>query len=252
MEAYTGFAEVYDTFMDNVPYETWGKCVHNMLQKYNVKDGLMLDLGCGTGTLTEYFAKIGYDMIGIDISYDMLNIAINKRFASGLDILYLEQDMREFELYGTVRAVISICDSLNYILAYDELVEVFRLVNNYLDPRGIFVFDINTIYKYEQIGDSVIAENRDECSFIWENTWHEQEKINEYDLSIFVKGEDGRYDRFAETHYQKGYTLEQIKNAIREAGMEFVEAQDAVSGKEPCETSERIYVIAREHGKEKC
>ena len=111
VEAYTSFAAVYDTFMDNVPYEEWGEYIHGMLCKYGVEDGIVLDLGCGTGTMTEILAGYGYDMIGVDNSEDMLELAMEKRIESGHDILYLLQDMREFELYGTVRAVVSVCDS---------------------------------------------------------------------------------------------------------------------------------------------
>ena len=146
MEAYTNFAEVYDLFMDNIPYEDWCSYVTGLLKEHGVKDGLILDLGCGTGSLTELLAVAGYDMIGVDNSEDMLQIAMDKRAESGKDILYLLQDMREFELYGTVKAVLSICDCINYILEYKDLVEVFRLVNNYLDPGGVFIFDLNTVY----------------------------------------------------------------------------------------------------------
>ena len=142
MEAYTGFAEVYDVFQDNVPYEEWCAYVTGLLAEYGVSDGLILDMGCGTGSLTELLAKAGYDMIGIDNSGEMLQIAMNKSRDSGLDILYLQQDMREFELYGTVRAVVSICDSMNYIMEYGDLVQVFRLVNNYLDPKGVFILSL--------------------------------------------------------------------------------------------------------------
>ena len=136
MEAYTGFAQVYDDFMDNVPYEEWCGYVCGILEEYGIRDGLVLDLGCGTGRMTRLLRRRGYDMIGVDLSGEMLEIA---REAEGEDtsILYLQQDMREFELYGTVRAVVCLCDSLNYILDPDELRRVFALVNNYLDPGGI-------------------------------------------------------------------------------------------------------------------
>lgn len=130
MEAYTSFAQVYDLFQDNVPYEEWAAYLTALLKEYGAEDGLVLDLGCGTGSMTQLLAKAGYDMIGADNSEEMLEIAMEKRAAAGLDILYLLQDMREFELYGTVRAVVSICDSMNYILDPDDLVQVFRLVNN--------------------------------------------------------------------------------------------------------------------------
>lgn len=246
LEAYTGFAKLYDLFMDNIPYEEWSNYIYGLLNEYKVENGLVLDLGCGTGSVTEFLADKGYDMIGIDNSQDMLNIAMEKKEKSNLDILYLNQDMREFELYGTVKAVISICDSLNYIMEYEELVQVFKLVNNYLDPGGVFIFDMTTCKKFEKIGDSVIGENRPEGSFIWENTYYEDEKINEYDLTIFEKLEDEKYIKHSETHYQKVFSIKEIKKALEESGLQFVKAYDGLSRKRPNRNSERIYVIARE------
>lgn len=252
MEAYTGFAEVYDLFMDNIPYEEWCKYLTGLLREYGVKDGLVLDLGCGTGSLTELLAEAGYDMIGVDYSGEMLELAMDKRAESGHDILYLCQDMREFELYGTVAAVVSICDCMNYITDPEDLVTVFELVNNYLDPEGIFIFDLNTEYKYEvTMGDTTIAEDREESSFIWENQYEKEEKINIYDLSIFVKEKGDLYRKYHETHYQRAHSLDEIKAAIAEAGMEFVTAYDAFTKEPPKADSERIYVVAREHGKKK-
>ena len=187
MEAYTSFAYVYDTFMDYVPYGEWARHIREKLCEHGVTDGIVLDLGCGTGTMTERLAGYGYDMIGVDNSEEMLELAMEKKTESGYDILYLLQDMRGFELYGTVRAVVSVCDSVNYITEPDELEEVFRLVNNYLDPKGIFLFDFNTVHKYRDvIGDSTIAEDRGVCSFIWDNRYYEKEQINEYDLTLFI------------------------------------------------------------------
>lgn len=254
MEAYTSFASVYDTFMDNVPYGEWGTYIHSLLCRYGVKDGLVLDLGCGTGTMTEILAGYGYDMIGVDNSGDMLELAMEKRLASGHDILYLLQDMREFELYGTVRAVVSVCDSVNYITEPEELAEVFRLVNNYLDPGGLFLFDFNTEYKYREVmGDCTIAEDRGDCSFIWDNCYYEEEKINEYDLTLFIReGSDDNgalYRKYIETHFQRGYTLEEIRELLSSAGLVFQAAYDIDTGEAAWEKSERICVIARECGK---
>lgn len=265
MEAYTGFAQVYDLFMDNVPYEQWSRYLISLLKEYGVSQGLVLDLGCGTGKMTRLLAASGYDMIGVDSSQEMLEIALEQELASSSeterkfdsttprepeDILYLCQDMREFELYGTVAAVVSICDSLNYILEEEELLAVFRLVNNYLDPGGVFIFDMNTLYKYrELLGETTICENRSEGSFIWENFFDEEDAVNEYDLTLYVRQEDGRYDRFEETHYQRGYEMEQIRRLLTAAGMEFVAAYDAFTREPPKEDSERIYVIAKERQK---
>lgn len=274
MEAYTDFASVYDIFMDDTPYEEWASYIMDLLEEYGVAKGdlpeaesarqkalavernVVVDLGCGTGTLTELLADRGCDMIGIDASQEMLNIALEKRERSGKEILYLCQDMRELELYGTAGAVISVCDSLNYLLEEEEMLRVFRLVNNYLYPGGVFLFDFNTVYKYETvIGDSVIAENREDCSFIWENYYDAEGQINEYDLTIFARtdNQDGEdiFRRFTETHYQRGYTLEEMCGMVEKAGMEFVRAEDADTRGEVREESERIYVIARECGKDR-
>ena len=251
MEAYTSFAEVYDTFMDNVPYEEWAEYLAELLQEYDIEDGLVLDLGCGTGSLTEILATKGYDMIGADGSAEMLEIAMEKKAQSGHDILYLLQDMREFELYGTVRAVVSVCDCVNYITDEKELEQVFRLVNNYLDPEGIFIFDFNTEYKYKEIlGEQTIAEDREDCSFIWDNYYYEDESMNEYELTLFIKEQDSNlYRKYQEMHYQKAYTLDAMRELIEWSGLEFVTAYDAYTRKAPTETSERICVVAIEHGK---
>lgn len=250
MNAYTDFASVYDTFMDETPYDEWSFYLIELLREYQCEKELILELGCGTGTMTQLLAKAGYDMIGLDNSMEMLQIAKEKMEDTDQTILYLLQDMREFELYGTVKGIVSICDSVNYITDPKDLLKVFQLANNYLDPKGIFIFDFNTTYKYrEVIGDTTIAENRDNCSFIWENYYHEEECINEYDLTIFVESQQSKYEKFTETHYQKGYELEEIKNIIQKSGLEFVVAYDAFTKNPPHEKSERIYIVAREKGK---
>ena len=253
MSAYEKFAQVYDLFMDNIDYEGWAEYVTDRLREYEITDGLVLELGCGTGTMTGLLAGKGYDMIGVDNSEEMLAEAMEKRVESGQDILYLLQDMQEFELYGTVRAAVSVCDSVNYITEPEELKEVFRLVNNYLDPEGVFIFDFNTVYKYKEVmGDTVIAEDRGECSFIWDNYYYDEEKINEYDLTLFIR-EEGKeknlYRKYQETHYQRGYTLDEMKELIQSSGLIFETAYDAFTHEAPTEKSERIYIIAREYGK---
>ena len=246
MDAYTGFAEVYDLFMDQVPYEKWSGRIIQILSTYGIRDGLVLDLGCGTGSMTELLAGAGYDMIGVDASEEMLELAYEKRAESGHDILYLLQDMREFELYGTVRAIVSVCDSLNYITEEEELLHVFRLVRNYLDPDGVFFFDMNTIYKYsEMLGETTIAENREEGSFIWENYYDPEEQLNQYDLTLYIRDEDERYTRFEETHIQKAYALERVLELLQQAGMKAEQIFDSDTGKEVTNTTGKFCIAAR-------
>ncbi len=243
MDSYTAFAKVYDLLMDNVPYGEWTQRIITILGEDGIRDGLVLDLACGTGSMTGLLAKAGYDMIGADASAEMLEAAREKALAEGADILYLCQDMRSFELYGTVRAVVCMCDSINYLLSKEDLLACFKLVNNYLDPGGLFVFDFHpTEYYRDCLGDTVIAERREECSFIWENSW--DGAINECLLTMFVRGEDGRYDCFEEQHLQRGYTLEEIKELLKEAGLVFEKSEELGE-----EGDERILVVAREQGK---
>lgn len=276
MEAYTDFASVYDIFMDDTPYKEWADFLEELIETYGIskpvcpqrddekeperaenvlesEKNLVLDLGCGTGTLTELLSQKGYDMIGVDNSQEMLNIALRKREETGSEILYLCQDMRELDLYSTIGTVISVCDSVNYLLDNEDVEDTFGLVNNYLYPGGLFIFDFNTLYKYETvIGDTTIAENREDCSFIWENYFHEEEAVNEYDLTIFAREKESPlFRRFTETHFQRGYTLAEMTGFVKKAGMEVVLTLDADTHSAPTETSERIYVIARECRKAK-
>lgn len=244
MEAYTGFAEVYDLFMEDVPYETWKDFLVKILHKEGITQGLVCELGCGTGRMTRLLAQSGYDMIGIDASQEMLSIARTQESAG---ILYLEQDMREFELYGTVRAVVSVCDTVNYLLADQDLLQVFRLVNNYLDPGGIFLFDLNTEYQFrEMMGHQTFSEHREEGSLIWDNYYDEEERVNEYALTIFLRQEQGLYRKYEEVHYERCYTLSEVVGLLEQSGLQFVSACDGTEHGPVREDSERIYVLARE------
>ena len=283
MEAYTDFAAVYDTFMDETPYEVWGDFVSSLIDKYGVskpvkgstkspvtedsieyvtvedsedalneEKNLVVELGCGTGSFTQVMKNLGYDIMGIDMSPEMLNLAREKSAESGLDIMYLEQDMRELDLYCTAGTIVSVCDSINYVLEDEEIIETFKLVNNFLYPGGVFIFDFNTLHKYRDvIGDTTIAENREDCSFIWDNYYDDESHINEYDLTIFAKvdSEKELFARSVETHYQRGYTLDEMKSFVEAAGLVFITAIDADTHENPSDDSERIYIVAREQGK---
>jgi len=244
MAIYESFAQVYDLFMDNVPYDEWAGRICAILREDGIEDGLVLDLGCGTGQMTRRLLKAGYDMIGVDASAEMLDMARQE------GILYLQQDMRAFELYGTVRAVVSVCDSLNYITDPEELLTVFRLVNNYLDPGGLFIFDMNTVYDYEEIcAENTFSDVRDEGAFIWENDYDPEAKLNTYDLTLFIRETDGLYRRFAETHEERAYSLEEVRTLLAKAGMDFIAAFDGYSDRPLTETSERMVILSRERGK---
>lgn len=248
--AYTSFAKAYDLFMGDIPYKEWQHYIGGLLKDRGIENGLVLELCCGTGTFTELLADIGYDMIGVDSSAEMLEIAAQKKAASGADILYLLQDIREFELYGTVRAIVCVCDSLNYMAREEDLRAVFSLVNNYLDPGGVFVFDMKTVYYMEQVmGDSVAVRHLEEGTLIWENNYFPEDQTNEYELTFFLRGPDGRYARQQETHLQRAYKTEDIRRLLLEAGLVPEAVYDADTKGAPRPDSERLYFVARESGK---
>ncbi len=251
MAAYEEFASVYDIFMDNMDYDMWVEYLHDIWEKYNINPKLIAELGCGTGNITGRLAKEGYDMIGIDISEEMLSVARQKAVDEGYkNILYLLQDMTEFELYGTVDVILCLCDGINYVTKYDEIVKVFKLVNNYLEPGGIFIFDINTEYKFKNmLGENTFADSEENAAYIWQNYYDKNERINEYYVNFFIRQENGLYERTEECHYEKAYTIEEIKEALKEAGLVFQSCYDAFTFNTPDEKSERIYFIARENGK---
>ena len=249
---YESFAQVYDLFMDEVPYEEWCARIRELLLADGISDGLVLDLGCWTGSVTCILAGYGYDMIGVDASPEMLEAA-REKCAAFPDVLLLEQDMRSFELYGTVRAVVCACDTLNYAGGEDELLEVFRLVNNYLDPDGLFIFDMNTAYKYRtELGNRTFAESREEGAYIWENFWDEETQVNEYDLTLFIREEDcsrERFLRFEEVHTQMAFSKERVLSLLKEAGLVPGPVYDGYTAAPAHGESQRLLFTAREYQK---
>lgn len=244
MDAYTSFASVYDLFMDNVPYEEWCAFLCKILAQHGITDGPVLDLGCGTGKMTRLMSEQGYDMTGIDNAAEMLQIAAME--PGEVPILYLLQDMQDLELDGCVRAVYSVCDCVNYVLDEEELQQAFSRVHEYLEEDGVFIFDVNTSYKYTKLlAENTFAESRDEGSFIWDNYYDEEERINEYDLTLFIPEGDELYRRYTETHYQRNYETETLLKLLKNAGFINICVYDDYTDAPLCETSERAVFVAK-------
>lgn len=244
MDAYTSFASVYDLFMDNVPYEEWCAFLCKILAQHGITEGPVLDLGCGTGKMTRLMSEQGYDMTGIDNAAEMLQIAAME--PGEVPILYLLQDMQDLELDGCVRAVYSVCDCVNYVLDEEKLQQAFSRVHEYLEEDGAFIFDVNTSYKYTKLlAENTFAESRDEGSFIWDNYYDEEERINEYDLTLFIPEGDELYRRYTETHYQRNYETETLLKLLKNAGFTDICVYDDYTDAPLCETSERAVFVAK-------
>lgn len=243
MESYRDFARVYDEFMDQTPYDEWLLNILNIFKEYKIdKDAQVLDLGCGTGKMARKLAREGYQVTAVDNSMDMLEIAASEEDDH---ILYVLQDMVSLELPQQVDAAVSICDCMNYILEEEDLKEAFRRVREFLKEDGVFVFDMNSHYKYKEIlSCNTFAEDREDASFIWDNFYDEEERINEYQLSLFIQNEQGTYNKYEELHLQKAYEQEEVVSFLYEAGFSSVRVLDAETMDEVKEDTQRLYYIA--------
>ncbi|MCH4034850.1 MAG: class I SAM-dependent methyltransferase [Lachnospiraceae bacterium] len=264
-EAYeSGFSSVYDRFMDEVPYDRWADRIRKNLAHYGVKDDaaerkILVDLGCGTGQMTRRMADFGYDCIGVDLSEEMLAVAGNAEAAKPRGILYLNQDMRELDLYGCAGQVISCCDSVNYLVTEEDMAAMLRQVEETLLPGGLFVFDFNTLHKYrDTMGEKTIAENRVNESFVWENHFLEEAEdedggklthINVCDVTFYIReGDSELFRRYAEQHWQRGWTLAEMKALLEKTGFELLEAVDDDTDAPAGDKTERVVITARKKG----
>lgn len=243
MESYKDFARVYDEFMDQTPYDEWLLNIRNVFKKYKIKENAqVLDLGCGTGKMARRLKKAGYQVTAVDNSMDMLEVAASEEDDG---ILYVLQDMVSLELPDKMDAVVSICDCMNYILEEEDLKETFTRVKRFLKEEGVFMFDMNSHYKYREIlACNTFAEDREDASFIWDNFYDESDRINEYQLSLFIQNEQGTYNKYEELHLQKAYDEAEIKELLHEAGFTSVTVCDADTMEEVKEDTQRLYFIA--------
>ena len=240
---YNNFAYIYDTLTADINYAKWADYIESIFKKNNQKPSLILELGCGTGSLGIEMTKRGYEMICLDISPDMLNCAMHKANSENLDILFLNRDMTNFELYGTVDVILCLLDSINYLTNPNQLRKMFKLVKNYLNPGGLFIFDVNTQYKFENIlSDNVFYEIQDDITYIWNNSYNSKTKKARFDLTFFVKQEE-LYQRFDETHFERSYSHDEIMNFIDEAGLKHIASYDELKFRKPVNQSNRVFYV---------
>lgn len=247
METYTNFAYVYDIMMGAVPYDEWAEYVKMLLEKEDIRSGSrIVELGCGTGAFTLQMCNLGYKMTGIDLSPDMLSVARDKFEKTDFaDTVFSEQDMQEFTLPEKVDALVCVCDSINYIMDKEGLEKVFRCAEQSLKSNGVFIVDLKTKHFYENVlAYNTMAENFPTCSYIWDNYYHEEERVNEYMLTLFVQ--DGKFfRRFIENHFQKAYETDEMIQAARRSGFTNISVYDAFTTDKPDKNSERVYFVFR-------
>jgi cyclopropane fatty-acyl-phospholipid synthase-like methyltransferase len=229
----------------DIDYTRWADYIESIFKKHKLNASMILELGCGTGSFGVEMARRGHDMICLDLSPEMLDCASEKAKREGLDILFLNQDMCNFELYGTVDAVVCLLDSFNYLTKASQVQRLLKLVQNYLNPGGLFIFDVNTQYKFENtIADNLFYEIDDEITYIWENHYNTRTRKARFDLTFFVK-QGEMYQRFDETHFEKAFSDNEIMEFIQNSDMEFVSRYGELVLKKPSPTSQRNFYVCK-------
>lgn len=252
-DGYGAISSVYDKINSRVDYAAWADFFEQCFDRYlSERPELVLDLACGTGSMTLELAKRGYNMIGVDGSSDMLGIAYERKFEleSAHDVLFLLQDMKEFELYGTVGAVTCCLDSINYLTEDSDLDACFACVHNYLDPDGLFLFDVNTPHKFETVyASNTYVYDEEDCggdSFcIWQNYYDRDSRICDFSLTVFENDGSGRYLRRDESQCERCYSRNEIERALIDNGFEVLGYFSDFAFTDACEGDERWYIAAR-------
>ncbi len=247
MDQYREFAFVYDELMDDVDYENWIDYIEKIIKKEDAKVQNILELACGTGNITIPLAKKNYDIAGIDISDEMLNVARTKAEKQNIELVLLEQDISELDFDVTnLDCVLCACDGFNYITYDEDLENVFSKTYELLKEEGIFIFDISSFYKLSTIlGDNMYGENRENVSYMWQNYFDDEQNLVEMELTFFVADEGGKFDKYEEVHLQRAYTEEEIIKMLNKAGFSKIKVYGDFTFESPSEDSERIFFICR-------
>lgn len=243
---YTSFAENYDLLMQDVNYTARAEYLLSVFEKYSKRPTLMLDLACGTGSFSNEFAKKDIQVIGVDISPEMLNIAREKSEKDKLDVLYLCQDVSQLDLYGTVDGAVCCMDSINHITEREVLKEAFKKVSLFLEPECLFVFDVNTLYKHKEVlGNNTFVLEEDNLYCVWQNEYFEDEALTEITLDFFKKLDDERYERTEQFIEERAYTIEELTEMLENAGFSLEAVLNDMSFEPLKSDSERAVLVAK-------
>lgn len=247
MEQYSDFAFIYDELMNDVDYNGWIKYIEEIIEKENVKVQNILELACGTGNLTIPLTKKNYDIAGIDISDQMLNVAREKAEKEGVELVLLQQDIAELDFDVTnLDCILCACDGFNYITYDDDLENVFAKSHELLKDGGLFIFDISSHYKLSTIlGNNMHGENREDISYLWQNYFDEEQNLIEMELAFFVKDANGKFDKFEEVHQQRAYTEDEIIESLQISGFTDIKVYGDFTFEKPKKDSERIFFVCK-------
>lgn len=250
MDGYNDFAYYYDVLTENVGYESRCDYIYNLLAENGAGKGILLDLACGTGTLSRLLSQKGYEVIGVDASADMLSVAQEKCAADGADILFLCQRMQELDLFGTIDAAVCTLDSINHVLSEAEVQEIFRRVSLFMNDKGVFVFDVNTPYKHRQVlADNTFVYDTENVFCVWQNSFRKEEYITDVYLDIFEKDEEtDAYYRCCEEFSERAYAMEDIRRWLEAVRFEVVGIYEEMTKNPITDTTQRAVFVCKKHG----
>ncbi len=247
MDQYRDFAFIYDELMDDVDYDRWVEYIEEIIKSEGAEVQNILELACGTGNLTIPLTKKGYDIAGIDISAEMLEVAMEKAEEEGVQLVLLQQDIAELDFdVPNLDCILCACDGFNYLTYDDDLEYVFSKAHELLKEDGIFIFDISSYYKLSKVlGNNTFAEKREDVVYMWQNYFDPEEDLVEMELTFFVKNENGTFDRFDEVHQQRAYETEDILEKLADAGFRDIKAYGDFAFEKPKKDSERVFFVGR-------
>lgn len=247
MSGYSAFARFYDKLTANIDYRKRGEYFHEIIKKFKTTEGdILLDLACGTGSISEVMADLGYDVIGVDNSDEMLGIAIEKKFDSGSSIQYLCQDMCRLDMYGTVDVAICALDSINHLPSIEDVRRVFEGVAFFSERNGLFIFDVNTLYKHRNIlADNTFTYEAEGVYCIWENTLDRETDEVRMNLEFFEELDSGLYERSSDSFSEKAYSEAELEKLLAASGFEVLAKYGDDSFSPPADDTQRIVYVAR-------
>lgn len=248
MSGYKSFSQFYDRLMQDAGYDKIARVIDGYVEKFGGRKDILLDLACGTGSLSEELSSLGYDVIGVDSSDDMLNMALDKKCDSGSNIQYLKQDMRKLDMYGTIDVTVCALDSLNHLPSADDIKKTFERVSLFAYPDGMFIFDMNTVYKHREIlADNAFIYSLDGLYCGWQNEYNKSDNSVTVYLDFFESTGNG-YERYSESFKEIALPTEQVKEILKQTGFILLGMYDGYTFDEPNEKTQRIVYVARRDG----
>lgn len=246
MTSYANLAEFYDRLTDNAEYEKRCDYITDLLSENGVSEGILLDLACGTGTLTQLLSRRGFEVIGVDASPEMLSVATQKSYENDLDILYLCQDMSQLDLYGTINCAVCTLDSFNHVTDPENVKKAIKKVGLFMEKGGVFVFDVNTSYKHREIlANNTFVYDLDDVYCVWQNTLNESDNSVHIDIDLFSPDENGKYDRLEESFDEVIYERDTLEAWLKKYGFEVVGVYDEFTRAPVSETSQRAFYVCK-------